>query len=68
MAGSTGCTEALKNMAGGRLWAESDGGQLGSLWQMLRCAHIDMRGGLQSFAALCAEVRCADKPDLCSRG
>jgi hypothetical protein len=31
---------------------------------MLRYAHFYMKGGLQSFAALCAEVRCADKAAL----
>jgi hypothetical protein len=34
---------------------------------MLRHAHFYMKGGKQTFAAVCLEVRCADKPDLCRR-
>ena len=35
---------------------------------MLRHAHFYMKGGLRPFAAVCMEVSCADKPDLCTRG
>ena len=33
-----------------QVWAGSVSGQLGRLWQMLRCAQIDMKGGEPKFA------------------
>jgi hypothetical protein len=31
---------------------------------MLRHAHFDMKGGKQTFAALCTKVRCAGQIEL----
>ena len=60
MAGLVKLHRGMGTVGRGRLWAGSDGGRLGRLWQMLRCAHIDKKGGKETFAALCIKVRYAD--------